>query len=120
MTIFGEAIPHTMIGDETLEKVLEWLSKSAIPASKARAERIYLEEYRKSLKALIMCKSTADSVAAKEVEAYANSEYRQHLEAIRIAVEADEKFRWMLTTAQVKVEVWRSEQANSRAAERVI
>jgi len=108
-----------LITEDSLDKVLEWLAKSAVPAAKARAERVYIEEYRKTLKALLMKKSAATSVNAQEVEAYAHPDYKMHLEALREAVEADEKFRWLMVTAEAKIRVWQSQNANARAMEKV-
>lgn len=108
-----------MISDAEIEKVLDWLTKSAGVAAKARAEREYICEYRKSLKAILMKKSGKESVAAQEVEAYAHAEYREHLEAVRMAVEADEKYRWLQVAAEAKIGLYRTEQATIRAQEKI-
>ena len=108
------------VNEETIDKTLDWLSRSAIPAAKARAERIYIEEYRKSLKAILEARSDAKTVAEREGYAYSHPEYKQHLEALRMAVEADELYRWRFAVAEAKIGVWRSETANRRAAERVM
>ena len=111
-----------MISDDTIEKILDWRSKTAIAGPKARAERIYIEEYRKTLKAILMKKAMAAtpgmSAVSAEMEAYAHPEYKMHLEALREAVEADEKYRWLQVTADVKIECWRTQQANHRAMEK--
>ena len=60
-----------MITEEELGRTLDWLVKAAIPASKARAEREYVEQFRKSLKAILMGKSDAKTIA--EREAYASA-----------------------------------------------
>ena len=104
-----------MILDEEIERALEWLVKNATPAAQARANRVYVEEYRKVIKSRLMKASKEESAAAQEREAYANPEYAKHLEAVRAAVEEDERFRWLTTAAEAKIEVWRSEQANARA-----
>lgn len=104
-----------MIDEDDIQRALDWLVKNATPAAKARAERQYLEEYRKVLKAQLMKASGEETAAAQEREAYANEAYANHLDVLRIAVEADERFRWLTTAAEAKIEVWRSEQANQRA-----
>ena len=86
--------------------------------AKAKAERVYLEEYRKSLKALLMQKSACTAAVGKEMEAYADPEYIQHLQAIRVAVEREEAMRWRLVTAQTAVDIWRSQAASNRAMDR--
>jgi hypothetical protein len=49
------------------------------------------------------------------VDAYADPEYIGLLEGLKEAVEAEEKLKWMLTAAQLKVEIWRSQEATNRA-----
>lgn len=99
-------------------KAIDYMLANSKKFAKAKAERIYLEEYRKSLKALLMKRSTEDTLGAQEREAYAHEEYRQLLEGIRDAVEIEEKLRWDLIAAQASVEVWRSQEASNRAEAR--
>jgi hypothetical protein len=74
-----------------------------------------LEEYRKSLKAILMKRSLEDTIGGQEREAYAHDEYKQLLEGLKVAIEMEEKLRWDLIAAQARVEIWRTEQANNRA-----
>ena len=67
------------ISEEDVEKAVDWLRDNADSCAKARATRIYLEEYRKSLKALLMSKYPDMSVSAQEREAYAHQDYQSHL-----------------------------------------
>jgi hypothetical protein len=83
--------------------------------AKARAERTYIEEYRKSLKAILMKRSGEKVIAAQERDAYAHDEYLQLLDGLRAAVEVEEKLRWDLIGAQARVEIWRTQCANDRA-----
>lgn len=99
-------------------KAIDYMLANSKKFAKAKADRIYLEEYRKSLKALLMKRSTEDTLGAQEREAYAHEEYRQLLEGIRDAVEIEEKLRWDLIAAQASVEVWRSQEASNRAEAR--
>ena len=104
-----------MIDESEIERALEWLVKNATPAAQARANRVYVEEYRKVIKARLMKASGQESAAAQEREAYANEQYATHLEAVKQAVEEDERFRWLTTAAEAKIEIFRTEQANLRA-----
>lgn len=83
--------------------------------AKAKAERCYLEEYRKSLKAILMKRSMESAIGAQEREAYAHPEYDTLLKGLKEAIEIEEKLRWDLIGAQARVEIWRTEQANNRA-----
>jgi len=86
--------------------------------AKARAERVYMEEYRKSLKALLMKASTEKSAAMQEREAYADDVYVKHLHALKLATEAEEALRWRMVVSQAAIEVWRSQEASNRAMDR--
>ncbi len=89
--------------------------------AQAKANRIYCEEYRKTLKSQLMKEAMIkfDSVNAQEREAYAHPDYKQHLLALREAVEQEEKLRWMLIAAEARIEVWRSQEASKRSEHRM-
>jgi hypothetical protein len=86
--------------------------------AQARADRVYCEEWRKSLKAILMKEHAALPAVAQEREAYADPRYLQHLDALKTAVEAEEAARWRMVTAQAAVEVWRSMEASNRGMDR--
>lgn len=104
-----------MISDNDIERAVSFLATNARKAAKARAERAYVEEYRKTVKAQLMKEHANEPLGAQERDAYADPRYIQHLEAIKEAVEADEYNRWMMAAAEAKIEAWRSQQANQRA-----
>lgn len=104
-----------MITEAQIEVVLDWLVKNADPAAKARADRCHIEEFRKSKKAILMAQSDAKTVADREAYAYSHPEYLELLAGYKVAVEADEKFRWLMTAADAKIEIFRTMQANARA-----
>jgi hypothetical protein len=96
-------------------KAVDYIIANAKKFAKAKAERCYLEEYRKSLKAILMKRSMESAVNAQEREAYSHPEYVELLHGLKEAVEIEEKLRWDLIGAQARVEIWRTEQANFRA-----
>jgi len=96
-------------------KAVDYIIKNGSKFAKAKAQRVYLEEFRKSKKALLMAESTADAANAREQYAYAHPEYVALLEGIKQAVEVEEELRWHLVAAQARVEIWRSEEATNRA-----
>ena len=96
------------------ELAIEYIFKHGKRYAKAKAERIYLEEYRKSLKAILMKKSIESAVNAQEREAYSDPEYVELLKGLKEAVEVEEEIRWGLVAAQARIEVWRSMEATSR------
>ena len=104
-----------MSEDRDPHKAVDYILLNGKTCAKAQAERCYIEEYRKSLKAILMKRSMENAIGAQEREAYAHPEYVQLLEGLREAIEVEEKLRWDLLGAQARVEIWRTEQANNRA-----
>jgi hypothetical protein len=103
-----------MISDDSIDRALDWLRDNAVKAAKSKAERVYAEEYRKSLKATLMAHHKDKAIGVQEREAYSHPDYLAHLQAIKEAVQADEYNRWQMVAAQARIEAWRSMQANQR------
>jgi hypothetical protein len=95
-------------------KAVDFIRDNGKKFAQAKADRIYLEEYRKSLKAILMKRSGENAVNAQEREAYAHPEYQDLLKGLREAVEAEETLRWQMVAAEARVEVWRSQEASNR------
>jgi hypothetical protein len=95
-------------------KAIQYLIDTAPLYAKAKADRMYLEEYRKSIKAQLMSRAGTEVLGKQETFAYAHEDYIQILEGIKQAVEKEEKYRWLMTAAQARVEVWRTEQYSAR------
>jgi len=99
---------------------IDYIIKHAKRFAQAKANRIYLEEYRKSLKAILMKRSMEGAIGAQEREAYAHPEYVELLEGLKEAIEIEEKLRWDLIAAQARVEVWRSQEATNRMESKLV
>jgi hypothetical protein len=104
-----------MISEEKAEKALTWLTENATIAAQARANRIYLEEYKHTVRAMEMKASSEQSAAAQEREALTSIPYRDHLLALQEAVREDERLRWLARAAEATIEAYRTMQANARA-----
>lgn len=99
-------------------QAVEYMIAKSGEYAQAKANRIYCEEYRKSLKSLLMKEAMVEghsAANAQEREAYASERYMDHLKALQAAVEAEEKLRWMLIAAEARIEVWRSQESSKRA-----
>lgn len=96
-------------------QAIDYIIKHAKQFAEAKAQRVYLEEFRKSKKALLMKQSLESAIGAQERDAYAHPEYIELLKGLKIAVENEEKLRWDLIAAQARIEVYRTQQANLRA-----
>ena len=95
-------------------KAIQYLIDTAPLYAKAKADRMYLEEYRKTRKAELMSHVGTETLGKQETFAYAHPRYIEILEGIREAVEIEEKYRWLMTAAQARIEVWRTEQYSAR------
>jgi hypothetical protein len=95
-------------------KAIQYLIDTAPLYARAKADRIYLDEYRKSKRAQLMAQAGTEVLGKQETYAYAHADYVGILEGIREAVEIEEKYRWLMTAAQARIEVWRTEQYSAR------
>ena len=96
-------------------KAIQYLIDTAPLYAKAKADRMYLEEFRKSRKAQLMSIAGTEVLGKQETFAYAHSDYVEILEGIKQAVEKEENYRWLLSAAQARIEVWRTQQYSMRA-----
>ena len=102
---------------ETPYKAVDFIIKNSAAYAKAKAERVLLEEFRKSKKALLMkeaLKAGVEAANAQEREAYADPEYVELLHGLAAAIEREEELKWKLEAARMKTDIWRTEQANNR------
>jgi len=99
---------QNMINQRDIEKALDFLRDSAETAAVNRSNRVYMEEYRKSLKAQLMSDNIDMAVNAQEREAYRNVEYITHLEAMKEAIYQDEKLRFLIEAAKIKISAWQT------------
>lgn len=105
------------LSNEKIWDALSYLHDGAEEAAQARAERVYLEEFSRSLKSTMMQRfaSGGASLGAQERDALASKAYQDHLAALKVAVERDEKHRFLRAAAECKVNAWQTMSANQRA-----
>ena len=84
-----------------------------------KAERVYLHEFRKSKKAILMKAAAVSdpkmSAASQEREAYAHPEYLELLMGLREATAKEVKTAHQIKIIEMKFEAWRSKKATARA-----
>jgi hypothetical protein len=92
------------------------MSKAIPEYAKAKAERVYIEQFRKSKKAILMKEGFEKGLNGVKAEqyAYAHDEYVQLLEGLKVAVEFESKCWWSLEKLKIEFEHWRTTQANER------
>jgi hypothetical protein len=95
-------------------QAVDFIIANAGKFAQAKGQRVYLEEFRKSKKALLMGQSTAKAAVEREQYAYAHEDYLGLLGGIKAAVEVEEELKWKLEAARLRVEIWRTQSANNR------
>ena len=97
---------------------IDFMIKNSEAYANAKAQVVYLTEYRKTVKAIGFQRSLKNTMAEKEADAYTTAEYTSCVEGLKEAVAEAERLRWMLVAAQARVDVWRSQEASNRSIER--
>jgi len=103
-----------------IEELLERYRQLADRYAPARANREYLDEYKKSMLALLMKDAERNgfsTAAAQEREARAGG-YKELLDGLKEAIHEEEKIRYHLKAVEWEIEIWRTKQANERAERR--
>lgn len=108
----------TLSSDESVERSLVFIRNKASEFAAAKADRVYLEQFRKSKKAILMNQAEREGVrtlGAQEIYAYAHPEYLELLLGLKAAVEREEYLSLQLKAAQTNVELYRTAEASKRA-----
>ena len=95
-------------------EAVDYIIKHSQEYALAKANVVYLEQFRKTQKALCFQASLRSTMAEKEADAYAHKDYITVLDGLKDAVEAAERLRWMLVAAQARIDIWRSQEASNR------
>lgn len=99
-------------------EAINFMIKNAESYAVAKANVAYLENFRKSKKAMLYANAIGNTIADKDSYARSHPEYIEILEGLREAVEEAERLRWMLIAAQARIDVWRSQEASNRNIDR--
>lgn len=97
-----------------INEAVDYMIRHSKEYAIAKANVVYLEQFRKTQKAICFQSSLRSTMAEKEADAYAHKDYITVLDGLKDAVEAAERLRWMLVAAQARVDIWRSQEASNR------
>jgi len=100
-------------------EAINYIFTNAPEYAKAKGQLAQLEAYKSSLKAIMMKKSSEQSLGGQEREAYASQEYQDLCGAIGTATEQAEALKWKITAATMRFDAWRTEQASNRNLEKM-
>ena len=101
-------------------KAVDYILANSTKFAAAKAQRIFLDEFRKSKKAILMGQSPAKSAVEREQYAYSHEDYLALLGGLKAAVEIEEKIRWDMIAAQARIEIWRTQCANNRTQDKTL
>lgn len=97
------------------DRIYDELVKAGETWADADAAATLLEETKKSVLAKLMNEADASSIAAKEMYALADPEYRKHVEGMVSARKQATKAKVRYDSARVLAELRRSQEATRRA-----
>lgn len=101
--------------NQDLEALLTKMREVAPKLAEAKANRIYLTEFRKSKKAILYQEAPDGTIAEKEAYAYSHPDYLEVLSGLKAAVQVEEELRYRMEVAKQRIELFRTEQANLRS-----
>ena len=107
--------------NEAPHSAVDFIIKNVPKYGKAKGHRVQIEEFRKSKKALLMKDALVkgfEAANAQEREAYADPEYIELISGLAAAVEEEETLKWQMEAAKMRVDIWRTEQANNRLTDK--
>ena len=91
--------------DNAPHAAIDYILKTREAFAQAKAQRVYLEEFRKSKKAMLMRDALLNGIEAanhQEREAYSNPEYLQLIKGLAAAIETEETLRWQLESHRLE------------------
>lgn len=107
------------MSEDTLEMKLHDLRMIGQKHAEAKSQLTKLEHSRKILLATIMKEKMInsntgklDSVNAQEREARADDRYKQHIEALAVAVKEEAKWHWEKRIVEINFETWKTKTIN--------
>ena len=106
---------------EAPHAAVDFILKNAPAFAKSKAQRVYLEEFRKSKKALLMKDALTKGIEAanaQEREAYSHPEYLELLKGLAEAIEIEEALKWKMEAARMRVDIWKTEEYSNRMMDR--
>lgn len=111
-----------MITQDDIERAMQWIEDNADSAAQARADRLYLDEFTKSLKAELMLecankcagKDVKLTLGAQEQYALSHPSYLVHLKGLGEAIRLDTKNMWLKSVAESRLEIFRTQEATRR------
>ena len=103
-----------MISEKEIEDALQKIEETAPQYATAKAESFQAQEWKKTQRSLLYSQAVGKTVADKEHWVAIQSAVRLANEGIAAAIQNEERLRWELKQAELRIEIWRTQQASAR------
>lgn len=107
--------PSPRISDDSIEKALHWLVQHAAEIGAAKERTVKASHMLKHIEALEYKMSEAKTADAKKADARTSKRWLDAIREDAVAAGEYERLKALREAAALKIEAWRSEQANFRA-----
>ena len=106
--------------EDQAQKAIDFIRDNAPEFAKAKAERTYIENALKTVKAKQMADSDKKTLGDREIDAYMSIEYETMLKGLRAAVAVEEELKWLMEAAKLRFEHYKIECFNNRVEARAM
>ena len=103
-----------MISNKDIEDELQKIEEIAPQYATAKALSFQAQEWKKTQRSILYSQAVGKTVADKEHWVAVQSAVAVANEGIAAAISNEEKLRWDLKQAELKIEIWRTQQAFAR------
>ena len=103
-----------MISNKDIEDELQKIEDIAPQYATAKALSFQAQEWKKTQRSILYSQAVGKTVADKEHWVAVQSAVAVANEGIAAAISNEEKLRWELKQAELKIEIWRTQQASAR------
>ena len=95
-------------------RAVQYLIYNAPKYAEAKANRLFIEKYLRSIKSKLMGNEEG-TLGAKEAYAYAHDDYVEQLKGLKAATEEEERLKFMLKAAELRIEIFKVQEYSKRA-----
>lgn len=106
--------------EEQAQNAIDFIRDNAPRFAQAKAERTYIENALKTVKAKQMADSDKKTLGDREIDAYMSMEYETMLKGLREAVAVEEELLWRMKAAQLRFEHYKVACFNTRVEARAL
>ena len=100
-------------------KAVSFIIENAPKYAEAKSNRVYLENFLKVKKAQLMQDCKNEPVSRAEAYSLAHADYLIIVNGIKIAMLEEEKLKYFLEAARLRVEIYRTQEASNRNQDRI-